>query len=134
MTKEQWIKKMGEHNTDKYEVAAFGVTKPVHDPKGHLAHVKEYMEKLPILEPKQENGALIYTGSPNELAVIVLDYLELRHEVGLRQYKENLVQFLTNHPVHHLADAEEYVWNIAGHKPEEIEVVDEKVISPDEII
>jgi hypothetical protein len=30
MTKKEWIKKMGEHNTDKYEVVAFGVTqKPI---------------------------------------------------------------------------------------------------------
>jgi carbonic anhydrase len=53
MTKKEWIKKMGEHNTDKYEVVAFGVTqKPIDiagmskvgvNPRGHLSHITEYM-------------------------------------------------------------------------------------------
>lgn len=42
MTKEQWIEKMGKHNTDKYE------TFPV--PEG-------MKEGFKLIEPKQENGA-----------------------------------------------------------------------------
>ena len=69
-------------------------------------------------EPKQEKGAMIYTGTPEELAVLVVEYMEARHEVALKQFKENLTQFLTNHPVHRIEAVEEYVWDIYGGKPE----------------